>query len=120
MLEQMRACGVPPDVRSYSSAMQACVAKSDMQQAMQLLARVWDEQLTPDAAMLNTLLGGRATLSQSEQALQLVDAFEERGVRPDVLSYSLLIRACVRGRNPEGGERSLRLMQQAGLQPSAR
>ena len=121
ILEEMASAGVPPDVTSYASAMQACVQGApDMAAALALLARLRQERLTPDATTLNTLLGGHATLMQPTEAFELIESFQREGVRGDSLSYSLLIRACLRARSANDADRALRLMQQEGLQPSVR
>ena len=57
---------------------------------------------------------------QPAEAFELLESFEREGVRGDSLSYSLLMRACVRARASDLAERALRLMQQEGLQPSVR
>ena len=86
----------------------------DMGAALALLARLRQERLTPDATTLNTLLGGHATLMQPTEAFELIESFQREGVRGDSLSYSLLIRACLRARSANDADRALRLMQQAG------
>ena len=49
---------------------------------------------------------------QPAEAFELLESFEREGVRGDSLSYSLLMRACVRARASDLAERALRLMQQ--------
>ena len=55
---------------------------------------------------------------QPAEAFELLESFEREGVRGDSLSYSLLMRACVRARASDLAERALRLMQQEGLHPA--
>ena len=57
---------------------------------------------------------------QPTEAFELIESFQREGVRGDSLSYSLLIRACLRARSANDADRALRLMQQEGLQPSVR
>ena len=141
VLRRMRASGVPPNARSYAAAMQASVAGGDVDGAAALLEEALEEaeerpQLTggeevttgftgggvrPDVVMLNCLLNGYATALRWREAFSLLERLrDEHGVVPDALSYSLLIRACVRAQLPDEAQNALALMRDAGLTPDVR
>ena len=72
-------------------------------------------QVEPDVVVLNTMLMAYAAVLRRTSAFETLKKFERRGVRGDTLSYSLLLRNCVRGKAPAEATRTVQMMRQAGL-----
>eukprot|EP00624_Nannochloropsis_granulata_P002572 evm.model.NODE_22940_length_25679_cov_38.964836.1 len=89
-----------PNVRTYTVAMQACAKAGKWQQCLVLMDRLVKGGLKPDAFSCSIALDACARAKQPEAALTLLQKMEEGGlaVRPDVVSYTNVIRAFEGGR----------------------
>jgi len=84
-----------PNVRTYTVAMQACAKAGKWQQCLALMDRLMEKGMKPDAFSCSIALDACARAKQPEAALTLLEKMEEGGlaVRPDVVSYTNVIRA---------------------------
>lgn len=120
VFERMRSEGIVADVISYATIIKAAVAKGDLARAEALLEAMIEAEVEPDVVVLNTMLMAYATVLRRDSAFEILRRFEARGVSGDALSYSLLLRNCVRGNAPEPATRAVEAMRKAGLRPSTR
>jgi pentatricopeptide repeat protein len=117
MLLEMRRANCKPDKITYSTLMKAHVATGQMSRAFGLLEDMTQMDLL-DAFAFNILLEGLARRKQWRQAKELLEQMEQAGVRPDLMSYSHVITACVRASRMDEAKKTFRAMQDTGMVPN--
>lgn len=125
VLRRMRAAGVKPDAVSYACMIQAHVRSGEAAGGgVDAAARVLDEALGAkvelDAPAFNALLGGYATQLRWADAVALLRSMRSHDVRPNQLSYSLVLRACVRARAADQAATVHDMMLEDGLPATVR
>jgi pentatricopeptide repeat protein len=125
VLRRMRAAGIEPDAVSYACMIQAHVRSAKAAGGgVDAAARVLDEALGAkvklDAPAFNALLGGYATQLRWADAIALLNSMRSHGVSPNHLSYSLVLRACVRARAADQAASLLEMMLADGLPATVR
>ena len=84
------------DVIALTSAIQACGAAPDCQQALALLKRSCDDPgfPDPDLIMFNAVIHSLAGKGEWQRAFALLFEIEARRMRPDVATYTSAIGSC--------------------------
>jgi len=88
------------DAATFSTLLAECLNSGDVSQAMGLLEEMAREELAPDSATYNTLIGCCLKLKPPRitEALQIVDAMHDStqgAMTPRKSSYASLLKACV-------------------------
>ncbi|KAM0793134.1 hypothetical protein ACM66B_000610 [Microbotryomycetes sp. NB124-2] len=96
-IQRMRDVGVEPDLRSWTTLMNACVEIGDWAKAARIYAfldTADDARLRPDTATFNVALKAAIYSSASVQSvLRLFRQMTERGLRPNSSTYALVMQS---------------------------
>ncbi|KAG0228863.1 hypothetical protein BGW41_003258 [Actinomortierella wolfii] len=140
--EIMASDTIVPDVVVYTNAISAALGQSDTMGALQILKRMLDDGLMPNAVTMNQLLttmvrGGEDSetnkIQQQQQQPQLaittsidgiemaelvVDLMHQNGIREDIRSFNILLSAYARANEPEKMMRTFhRMVYKAHIKP---
>ena len=95
MLVEMKACGVKPNVVTFSKLINACGKDRQWKKALEVLNSMKDENgVTPNKFSFNAAISACEKGGQWEKALELLESMECQGVTPDVVSFNAAISAC--------------------------
>ncbi|KAK4054809.1 hypothetical protein OIV83_000733 [Microbotryomycetes sp. JL201] len=96
-INRMRDAGVEPDLRTWTTLMNACVEVGDWAKAARIYAfldTADDARLRPDTATFNVALKAAVYSSASVQSvLRLFRQMTERGLRPNSATYVLVMQS---------------------------
>merc|ERR1712050_239391 len=67
----------------------------------------------------NALISAFAKVNQPEQALEVFQAMQQRGVAPNAITYNALVSACEKGNQPKRALAVVQEMRQQGAMPNA-
>lgn len=122
-LRQMRSRGVEPDDVTFGSLLDMCITDDDVGHAHQVAAHeVVDSLLGGDRAMdtvtCTLFIKGFVRTNNLEKAMEIYNRMKSHdGTRPDVVTYSVLIRAFVEAHDLDVALGLADDMAEAGLQP---
>ncbi|CAB9520004.1 Pentatricopeptide repeat-containing protein [Seminavis robusta] len=119
---------VKPNVRSFSTVMDAYSRTGQVPETLQVLQELQDRYdetgdfaLQPNIVSYNTVLAAyaksRGGLPAAEQAEQFL---EEQVVQPDVVSYNALLVCWARSGVPHAGERAEAILRQMPVTPNTK
>lgn len=92
----MPGAGVVPDLRTWSTLLDACRAGGESgHQAVALLSRMRNAGFQPNVWCFNHCLNAASREGEWELAFGLLEDMGEAGVQPDCWSYSAAMKACV-------------------------
>ncbi|CAH1446390.1 unnamed protein product [Lactuca virosa] len=99
-MQQMKQEGVQPDIRTYTSFINACCKAGYMLRAGKTMKEMEAAGLNPNLKTYTTLIHGWARASLPEKALKCFEDMKAAGLKPDGAVYhclmtSLLSRASV-------------------------
>ena len=101
LLDEMRRCGVEPDVYGFSAAIQACEKCRQWERALSLLEEMQQRGIEPNFVSFNAAISACEKGKQWKRALSLLDEMQQRGLRQTVVSFSAAIQACAAAGQPE-------------------
>ncbi|XP_050227562.1 pentatricopeptide repeat-containing protein At3g09650, chloroplastic [Mercurialis annua] len=109
LINSMLRSGYLPHVKAWSAVLSRLASSPDdgPRQAIKLFhsilrrVRRFSEvavvaDTTPDTAAFNNVLNACANLGDGKMFLQLFDEMSELGVKPDILTYNIMIKLCAR------------------------
>lgn len=112
--DTMKTLGILPDTVTINSLILACVRTGKYAEAWELIDSQWNvmekvkargngpgvsESLMLNRQMviaLTTIISGVAQSGQIDQALNMLDEMEKRGVKPSRVTYTAMMSACLR------------------------
>ena len=119
VLATMRACGVSPDVASYSTLVNAWSTAGMPSEAEAVVEEMTAAGVAPDVEILTTLAKGHQRRGDGVAAEGVLASMAGRGLRPNVVTYTTVISAyCSTGRGMEDAMRVFRAMKEGGVEPS--
>ncbi|KAL5216165.1 hypothetical protein ABZP36_007566 [Zizania latifolia] len=100
LMKQMKEDGVRPNIRIYTSYINAWCKAGDMQRAEKVIEKMVGVGLKPNVKTYTTLIKGWARVSLPDRALKCFEEMKLAGLKPDEAAYhclvtSLLSRATV-------------------------
>jgi pentatricopeptide repeat domain-containing protein 1 len=115
--------GVPPDVVSYTSVMDACGKSGQWQEAVRLLERMeeegegWEGGGAPRPNLRTYTVGMQACAKAGkwQQCLALMDRLMAGGLKPDTFVCTIALDACARAKQPEAALTLLEKMEEGGM-----
>jgi len=119
-LHAMRARNVEPDDVTFSTLLDMCINGNDMDSANQMADHLIRGDKPMDTVISTMFIKGLVRAQQLPKALELYDEMKGRtseGTRPDIVTYSVLIKACVDSHNFERALLFLEDMATAKTQP---
>ena len=93
MLEQMRRCGVKPNVYSYSAAISACEKGGQWERALALLEELQRRGIEPTVISYSAAIQACAAAGQAIPALQLFDRLEASPLDAGIVSFNAILDA---------------------------
>jgi len=121
LFREMPVEGVPYNIITYNSMMDACVKCGDLSSAEGLLREMTSRETSvePDLISFSTILKGYCHNGELDKALQVAESMKARGLRSDELVYNTLMDGCVKVGDVSAGLGLFEEMVQVGLKPSA-
>ena len=96
LFNQMQCLGLEPDQATYGSAISACARGGLWEQALALLDEMVQQDIPADVLACSRAIAGCGKAGQWERALMLLEEMRPRyGVKPNAISYSEAIKACM-------------------------
>ncbi|CAE7653811.1 unnamed protein product [Symbiodinium sp. CCMP2456] len=80
------------DIVSYNTLVKGYAQRSDLDKAQQVLAKLLERGLRPNAITFNTVMDAAVRSGEICQAWQLFDSMSGRGLRPDRFTCSILVK----------------------------
>jgi len=119
---------VKPNVRSFSTVMDAWSRTGNVVEALQVLQLLKeryeannDVALQPNIVSYNSILSAYSKCRGGQQAAEDCQAFlESMPVEPDVVSYNCCLHAWARSGAPDAGERAEAILRSMPVAPNAR
>ena len=96
LFNQMQGLGLEPDQATYTSAISACARGRLWEQALALLDEMVQQDIPANVLACSRAISGCGKASQWKRALMLLEEMRPRyGVKPNAISYSAAIKACM-------------------------
>eukprot|EP01006_Ploeotia_vitrea_P053693 TRINITY_DN67807_c3_g7_i1.p1 TRINITY_DN67807_c3_g7~~TRINITY_DN67807_c3_g7_i1.p1 ORF type:complete len:741 (-),score=353.69 TRINITY_DN67807_c3_g7_i1:461-2512(-) len=107
---RMRQEGVPRDVYTYSSLVDACARNGDMKLAQQVVDHyMFSDNVQPNEVTYTSLINGYLKAGQVDECWNSFHAMRRQGIQPDQVVYHQMLRVC--GQRGEA-ERALNVLQE--------
>ncbi|GAA6005677.1 hypothetical protein JCM10207_005292 [Rhodosporidiobolus poonsookiae] len=121
VIEEMKGEGVTPSLQTWTTLMHAYVENGQWTNAFAIF-RFLDEHphpaFRPDTATVNVMLRACVlTATPAQSVLELFRSLVDRGIRPDIHSYSLLFQSVCTAGLMDVAEELFALLDRAGSQP---
>lgn len=118
LLGEMAENGVSPDELTYGTLLDACILDGDMNRANGVLGELIKSGLKLNTVLYTTLMKGFVRTNRLEQAMVLFQRMKENlKVKPDLITYSILIKANCEKRNMDAALSLLDDMMKCNYQP---
>ncbi|CAL9110445.1 unnamed protein product [Musa textilis] len=88
---EMKGCGFPPDVHSYSMLIDGFCKQGDVSKGYDLIVEMVNCGTLPTMVSYSSLLYGLCRIGEVKVALNLFRELRHRGCRHDQISYSILL-----------------------------
>lgn len=117
LLEEMRLCGIKPNIATYNSIMSGAIAVGDFGKAWRIVDAMESSKLGVDAYTISILFKGFRRESQSfdkafiDRALALI---RKHSVKVDDVLMSAVLEACSRLKDPQRLLHALDIFKQSG------
>jgi len=110
LLEQMCDAGIPPSNFTLSVVVKLASRGRQVDKAFELVDELSQKfKLRPNVHVYNNLIQACTWHKSCEVAMKVVERMAQQGVRLDVRSYSLLLKACVEWNEPQQAADLLRV-----------
>jgi len=118
LYELMRSRGLSPSQVTYGILLDGFINDNEVEKAVEIFNTMRAEGCQMNTVLYTTLIKGFARAGQVDQAVQIYEEMrKERSMQPDVITFSILIKAnCDVGRLEEA-LKMLLAMKEAGLKP---
>jgi len=95
LLDEIRQAEIQPDDVTFSTLLDVCIEQNEHQLAQVALEQMLGENIKLNCVLLTTLLKGFVRSKRLDMAMKLYQSMYERECesRPDMVTYSLLIKA---------------------------
>merc|ERR550514_1063566 len=95
LLEEIRAAEIAPDDVTFSTLLDVCIDENEHQLAQVALEQMQESDVKMNCVLLTTLMKGFVRTKRLDMAMNLYHSMYNRdaGSRPDMVTYSLLIKA---------------------------
>merc|ERR1719253_1575499 len=103
-LHEMRARNLEPDDVTLGTLLDSCIADNDMNAANQIVTLLMRGDRPVDTVMCTLFIKGLVRAQKLPKAIELYEEMKLRkaeGTRPDIVTYSVLVKACVDSHNLE-------------------
>lgn len=108
-LHEMLDCGLEPDDITFGTLLDACIVENDIGAASEIVSLLIGSDRPMDTVMCTLFVKGLVRAGCLPKALELYDEMRRReGAHPDIVTYSVLIKALV---DQHDLERALQLVQ---------
>jgi pentatricopeptide repeat protein len=97
-LHDMREQGVEPDDVTFGTLLDTCISDNDVKAANQVVDLLMNGDRPVDTVMCTLFIKGLVRANQLPKAMQLYEEMKRRsstGARPDIVTYSVIIKAYV-------------------------
>merc|ERR1719512_421098 len=101
LFRRMRANHIMPSQVTYGILLDCCINEKQMDKAMELFGEMRADGLVMNTVLYTTLIKGFARVDQVDQAMRIYKQMcsDQTGVSPDLITFSILIKAnCDAGR----------------------
>merc|ERR1719262_1762858 len=117
-LHEMREHGLEPDDVTFGTMLDMCIADNDMNAANEVVDLLVRGDRPVDTVMCTLFIKGLVRAQKLPKALELYEEMKRRNdTRPDIVTYSVLIKACVDSHDLERALLFVEDMAAAGLGP---
>merc|ERR1719326_139893 len=118
ILQDMRNHGLEPDDVTFGSLLDVCIADNDINKAHTVIETLMQGDRPMDTVMCTLFIKGFVRVGNLAKGLELYEHMKGReDSRPDVVTYSVLVKALVESRNMEKALLLVEDMVQGGHQP---
>merc|ERR1719207_484929 len=95
LLEEIRGAEIAPDDVTFSTLLDVCIDENEHQLAQVALEQMQESDVKMNCVLLTTLMKGFVRTKRLDMAMNLYHSMYNRdvGSRPDMVTYSLLIKA---------------------------
>lgn len=117
---RMSADRIPPSVRTYNTLMSVCARAGDRKGMLQYFQKMAQVGLRPTVESWNIVLSYCAQHAGAGRRLQAEDVLlrmRKQGIQPDVISYTCVASACVKGGEAAKCEDIIAAMAEENVQP---
>nr|CAD1843887.1 unnamed protein product [Ananas comosus var. bracteatus] len=119
VLDEMKACGLTPDVHTYSILIDGFCKKGDVLKGYDLLIEMANSGIMPTIVCYSSLLHGLCMRGEMDTAVNLFYELKYRGYEHDLVSYGILIDGYCHLGDLEGACKLWDEMIQRDLKPDA-
>ena len=85
----MQSRGLQPDVRTFTTALNACAKANQLNKALSIIERMYMQEVQPDVATYNVLLQACDRQNKLDIIGQLISQMPLLGVEPSILDSSV-------------------------------
>lgn len=117
-LHEMRAKGLEPDDITFGTLLDVCIAGSNIGGAYEVVDLLAGSDCKMDTVMCTLFIKGLVRANCLPKAIELYEQMRQHeGASPDIVTYSVLIKACVDGHDLDRALRLLEDLRSAGRTP---
>ena len=117
-MTQMQERGLQPDVKTFTTAINACARENQLNRALSLIERMYKLDIKPDVVTYNVLLQACDKQGKVEIIEQLITQMPQLGVEPNLVNYNTAVRALCRGGQLNKVTAMLSMMRKREVEPS--
>jgi len=118
VLQDMRSHGLEPDDVTFGSLLDVCIADNDINKAHTVIETLMNGDRPMDTVMCTLFIKGFVRVGNLTKALELYEHMKtHEDAQPDLVTYSVLVKALVESRNMERALLLVEDMVQAGHCP---
>ena len=116
---RMRSLLIAPNEKVYGALIKAHVMEGDLSSSFALLRKMEDEHITPSVIVYTTLIDGLISAKKLDLAWEVFrDARTWKGIRPDAVLFSVMIKACIPNKECEKAINTLDDLRASGEYPT--
>lgn len=120
LMDRMRTAGVELKKSIFDENLRKCVAKGNVDGAIDAFREMEALGMKPDLISWNTIIATLAKAERPKEALEWFEQLSQSDLKPDVFSWTSAINACSVARDPQRARELFQQMRQEGVQPNDR
>lgn len=118
--EEMQEQGVQPNGMTFNFLLRACtLARSDLDSALDIFQDMLARGFHPTRVTYNALLSTCAVHGAVTEVFEVLEAMQESGVAPDLLSHQQVVTACTRSKLWRRAVTHMEDMRKQGMHPNS-
>jgi len=119
LLDEMQEANVSPDDVTYGTLLDSCIADNDLDKANEVIDKLTTSGCTMNTVLYTTFMKGFVRAQMLEKAMQLYENMKRNpgSCRPDLITYSVLIKANCDRRDMKASLHLLQDMLSQGYEP---